>query len=119
MTTSKKTYRLSPTQIAEIAPGRGSCLASDMILVDGKAVAYMYREHPELDHDSGWRFLAGTESQEYVDDPDHWAYYDVNTVANYDPSIVPLLGEPIGSAFERDKAGAFVEIPFPSDPDDE
>jgi hypothetical protein len=25
----------------------------------------------------------------------------VNTIANYDPSIIPLLGSPIGSVFEK------------------
>src|SRR6478752_5173256 len=117
--TSNKLYRLSPTQLTSIAPGRGSCMASDMILVDGKRVAYMYREPPDSDHDSGWRFFSGEESQAYSDDPEHFALYDVNTVANYDPSIVAWLDEPVGSAFERDESGAFIEIPFPSDPDDE
>jgi hypothetical protein len=116
--TSNKRYRMSPNQIVSIAPGRGSCIASDMIMVDGQRVAYMYREHPDSDDDSGWRFFAGTESQAYTDDPDHFALYDVNTVANYDPSIVAWLDEPVGSAFERDEVGQFIEISFPSDPDD-
>jgi len=29
-------------------------------------------------------------------------FYDVNTVANYDPSVVPLLNEPVGSAFAKE-----------------
>jgi len=27
--------------------------------------------------------------------------YDVNTVANYDPSIIPLLKSPVGSVYEK------------------
>lgn len=71
----------------------------------------MYREEPDFDVDSGWRFLAGVESQEYLDDPKNMAIYDVNTIANYDPEIIPFLHAPIGSAFERDAgSGDFVKV---------
>ena len=113
----KKLYRLAPQEIREIAPGRGACIASDMILVGGQRVGYMYRELPDNDVDSGWRFFSGDESQEYADDATNFALYDVNTVANYDPDIVPLLGAPTGSAFERSPSGQFVAIPMPSDLD--
>lgn len=88
-----------------------------MILVDGQPVRYMYREAPDLVHDSGWRFFSGLESQDYADSADHFALYDVNTVANYDRSIVPYLGAPVGSAFERADDERFVAVPFPEDPD--
>src|SRR5215831_15426900 len=52
-----------------LAPKRGSCLASDMITVHGHPVGFMYREEPDNELDSGWRFFAGSESQEYCDDP--------------------------------------------------
>jgi len=68
----------------------------------------MYGEGPDDDVDRGWRFFAGTESQEYLDDPNNLAIYDVNTIANYDPEIIPFLDAPIGSAFERDpQSGRF------------
>ena len=43
--------------------------------------------------------------------------YDVNTIANYDPEIIPFLDSPPGSAFERDaQTGEFVAVPLnPSD----
>ena len=101
-----------------LAPNRGSCYATDEITVKGNLVGFMYREQPDNPTDSGWRFFAGTESQEYVDDPNNLAIYDVNTIANYDPEISPLLDAPIGSAFERmvDHVG-LVKAPFPDDPD--
>ena len=43
----------------------------------------------------------------------HFAMYDVNTVAHFDPDIIPLLDAPRGSAFARDPSGAFVSVPFP------
>ena len=46
-----------------------------------------------------------------MDDAANLAIYDVNTIANYDPEIVPLLDAPIGSAFEREGGtGPFVAI---------
>jgi len=67
-----KAFRISGDKIVAVAPGRGSCIASDMILVDGHPVGYMYREPPDLEHDSGWRFFSGLESQDYADDTDHF-----------------------------------------------
>jgi hypothetical protein len=61
----------------------------------------MYRDQPDKEVDSGWRFFAGDESQEYADTPDNFAIYEVNTICNYDPAIIPLLDAPFGSAFGR------------------
>ena len=80
----------------------GSCIGSDRITVDGCKVGFMYREEPDSDLDSGWRFFAGDETQDYADDPNNFALYDVNTIANYDLQIVPYLNAPFGSEFERD-----------------
>ncbi|MCC6810798.1 MAG: DUF2185 domain-containing protein [Deltaproteobacteria bacterium] len=98
----KKVYKLKPAQMKVLAPNKGSCIATDRITVDGAKVGYMYREKPDLDHDSGWRFFAGDESDAYANDATKLARYDVNTVANYDPEIIPLLGAPLGSKFGRD-----------------
>ena len=82
-----------------------------MITVDGRKVGFMYREEPDNDVDSGWRFVSGFESQEYMEDAENHAIYDVNTIANYDPEIVPLLDAPIGSAFERENGtGPLLEV---------
>ena len=45
--------------------------------------------------------MAGDESQDYADNPDNWAIYDVNTICNYDPAIIPHLDAVYGSAFGR------------------
>ena len=109
---SMKNFRLKPEQIKPLVQGLGSCLATDRILVDGLKVGYCYREAPDNKNDSGWRFFSGDEEQEYIENPDNIGLYSVNTVANYDPQIVPLLSYPEGSAFERNKAGVFVRIAF-------
>jgi len=100
----KKTYALKAEEIRPVATGYGSCIATDMITVLGKKVGYMVREPTERPHDSGWCFMSGEESQEYMDDPENHAIYDVNTIANYSPDIVQFLDAPPRSAFARDRS---------------
>ena len=112
-----KHFRLSAEQIRSLAVGLGSCIASDRITVDGEPIGYMYRAAPDSSGDSGWRFFSGDESQGYSDEPSHFAIYDVNTIANYDTSIIPLLAEPVGSAYGRDESGQWSREDAPIDPD--
>jgi hypothetical protein len=99
---NEKSLCLSREQIRPLATGRGSCFATDMITDEGRKEGFMYREQPDNDVDSGWRFMSGFEPQEYMDDPDNLAIYEVNTIAIYDPDIIPLVDAPIGSVYERD-----------------
>lgn len=115
----KKPFRLRADQIRPIATGYGGCIATDMITCEGRKVAFMYRESQDRDLDSGWRFMSGFESPEYMNDPDNHAVYDVNTIANYDPDIIPYLDAPAGCAFERENGtGPFVEVHDFNPPDD-
>ena len=113
----EKRSKLRPDGIRPLAPGRGGCYATDHITVDGHRVGYMYREPADDSFDSGWRFFSGRESDEYANDPENLAIYDVNTVANYDPEVIAFLDAPPGSAFARDsRTGEFVAEAFiPSD----
>lgn len=108
-----KTYKAIPGGVKPLATGLGACVATDRITVDGRPVCFMYREAPDMDVDSGWRFMAGDEDQDYMDDADNHGIFDVNTIANYCPEIVPHLKAPVGAAFERERAGRpFVAIDF-------
>jgi hypothetical protein len=108
-----KTFKIQSDKIRPLATKHGACIASDMITVEGKKVGFMYREAADFDVDSGWRFMSGYESQDFMDDADNHAVYDVNTIANYDPGIIPFLKSPIGSAFERvGGTGPFIEVEF-------
>ena len=97
-------------EIKALAEGRGACFATDMITCDGEPVRFMYREPPDNEVDSGWRFTSGLETDQYMDDPANSGIYDVNTIANYDTDIIPFLDTPTGSAFERDASGNFVSV---------
>lgn len=107
---SKKKFKLSTENIKDLITPIGACYASDRITVDGLLVKYMYREEPRFDVDSGWRFFSGTETQDYINNPDNLMIYDVNTIANYDSSIIPYLGMPIGSELERSVENKFIII---------
>jgi hypothetical protein len=114
----QKNFKLSTEQIQPLTEGHGGCIATDMITVEGRRVHFMYREPPHNDLDSGWRFTAGLESEEYMDDPDNHEVHDVNTIANYDRDIVEFLNAPIGSAFERDRTNSkFLAVDFEAPPD--
>jgi len=106
-----KNFPLKAADLRPLALGHGGCIATDMITVHGRKVGFMYRVLPTRGEDSGWCFMAGDETQEYMDDPGNHGVHDVNTIANYDPEIVPLLNAPAGSAFERIE-GRLVPVNF-------
>jgi len=97
----KFNFILQPDQIKDLINPMGFCMVSNKITVDGEKVGFMYREKPDDKNDSGWRFLSGTETQDYVDDPHTSKIMDVNTVANYDEAIIPYLKMPYGTELER------------------
>lgn len=116
----EKTYVLTKSEIVDLAPGRGTAAATDEVTVAGRAVGYMYREEPDDESDSGWRFLAGDETQEYLDDERHVGVFDVNTIANMDEAIIPYLEAPAGTQLVRDdESDEFEEIGPEADDDDE
>lgn len=117
-----KSYKLSEPEMRPLLKdwdGPAACLATDEITVSGKPVGYCYREKPEREgQDSGWRFIAAVESEEYLSDPSHIGVYSLNTICNYDPDLIPLLSAPYGSAFARGEDGAFHYEPLnPQDSD--
>ncbi len=87
--------------------GADGCIATNRITVEGCKVGYCYREEPDGGWDSGWRFTAGEESEEYMDDPNNAGIYKLNTICNDDPDIIPLLNTPAPCAFARDEQGVF------------
>ena len=88
--------------------GPNGCFATDHITVLGKKVGWCYREQPtEGRPDSGWRFFSGEESEDYVNDARNTEVYDLNTICNYDPDILPLLPAPVGTAYMRGPDGKF------------
>jgi hypothetical protein len=94
------------TTPAESSTATGRCLATDKIVADGQPVRFMYREEPMFAGDSGWRFLAGTETDAYMEDPRHQRAHDLTVVLRLDPTVAPLLDAPVGAAFQKPQPGA-------------
>ena len=63
-------YHVKAEDVKSLLPdwkGVDGCIATNRITVEGCKVGYCYREKPDGDWDSGWRFTAGDESEEYMD----------------------------------------------------
>ena len=96
-----KKLMIAEEDIVRLIPHDGGCVATDRITVDGCEVGYMYREDPEEEGDTGWRFYAGDESEDYVYDLRNSGIYEVNTIANYDSAILAHLHTEAPCAFEK------------------
>lgn len=77
----QKTFAIPGPAIREIIPDRRACIATDRIMVDGRAVGCTRRYPVDEPVDSGWVFFAGDEDQEYLNEPSNFGVYAVNTVA--------------------------------------
>jgi len=97
----EKRFAIPRSQIRDLVSAPGGCFITDRVTIDGRPIGYMYREEADHSADSGWRFFAGDETPEYVDDATNMAIYAVNTAANYDPDIIPFLDTPAPCAFEK------------------
>jgi hypothetical protein len=106
----EKKFNFSMTVVLPLVNSMGSCVVSDKVSVEGLQIGYMYREHPNSDVDSGWRFFSGLEEQDYVDNPDNLMLFDINTIANHDPAIIDYLKSPFGSEYERMENNKFKRI---------
>ncbi len=97
-----------PSSIDKFLP---RCIVSNQILLDGQPVDYMYREASNRENDSGWRFLAGDESTDYLDDAENVRVVSLGALLREDDSVLDLLDAPVGSAFERrERSGRFVAV---------
>lgn len=105
-----KNFKIKKEDILQLLPNVGSCIASDKITIDGCQVGFMYREEPDFETDSGWRFFSGYETDEYINNPENLMIYDINTIANYDNAIIPYIEMEIGTELERQGDNSFIEI---------
>lgn len=98
-----KIFKIKPEDLKQIIKDERGCLATDKITVEGMKVGFMYRDRPDedIENDSGWRFFSGTEEQDWVDDINNSEILSINTIANYDPAILPYLKSKVGSEWER------------------
>lgn len=98
---SDKEFIIDPDNIKDVIKPMGYSIVTNLISQDGHQVGFMYREEQFDEEDSGWRFLSGTESEEYLDVPENSKAFSVNAIANHDPAIIPYLHNKPGTAWER------------------
>lgn len=87
----------------------GYVVATKRLIELGGPVRFMYREIPSND-DSGWRFFAGDEDNNYLSDPDNIGIYDISSILAIDTSVEPYLNNGPWVAYERNDDGIFVEV---------
>ena len=103
-------FLINGEDIKKIIDDDRACIVTNRILVDGAKVGYMYREEPSDQYnDSGWRFFAGDESEEYCNTPENYKIVKLNTLCNYDDSVISKLDKNIGEAYKRNKSGKFIK----------
>lgn len=104
-----KNFKIKAEDIKELTNIKGGCIASDKITVDGLQIGYMYRENPSNESDSGWRFFSGNEDEIYTNNPDNFNIFELNTICNYDKTIISYLESEFGSSFKKTN-GEFKKI---------
>jgi hypothetical protein len=83
------------------------CMTTQKVLYENAKIKWFYREESmgemrEGIFDTGWRFMAGDETDEYLEKPDNLHLVSLGALLNKDDSFVDLLDAPEGSAFGWD-----------------
>ena len=100
--------------IKELVKNGGYCIVSNKVSIDENKIQYCYKEEPDNDNDSGWRFFAGDEDDEYCANPDNFHIFDINTLCNYDKQIIKILNAKPNSMFAKNKL-KFIQVEIPKD----
>ena len=82
---------------------------SRKIVDNGYKVGYMCKEEPLNNNDSGWQFLAGNESDKYINDSKNIALLSINEVYGLDKDIWNYLDSTAGSSYIRISSNEFEE----------
>ena len=127
---NEKKKKTTPTLLAEetdYTTGLGVgefCAASRLITEQGCRVAYMRRFliEREMGHDlrsdSGWLFMSGRETGEYLSDPTNIEVCRLNTICNIDSDIIPFLTLPYNTIVVRRADGKLRVEELESDADE-
>lgn len=105
----EKQYFPNLKEKEELVKEQLGCYVTDRISIDGCEVKYMERQPQNPKYaDSGWKFLAGDETGEYLSHGINIGVFDLNTIANYDKSIIPFLDSPVGTVYAKNEDGMWV-----------
>jgi len=79
-------------------------IVSARVARDGCPVRFLYREATDRDDDSGWRLMAGDESDEYLDDPRNALVMPLRELVERDATLTDVFRTAAPCAFERKSA---------------
>ena len=88
----------------------GYALAPKQLVEHHMKVRFMYREKPDDPFDSGWRFFSGYKDDEYVNNPENIGLFDIKSISEIDPDVIPLINNPLGTAFERENEHSAFQV---------
>lgn len=69
-------------------------------------IGFANRQAPMNKTDSGWAFLSGKESQEFLDDSSNSIALPLRQIIEIDPSLTGLLDQPADTYWERSDPGS-------------
>ena len=72
-------------------------IVSKQVSQQHEMIGFLYREAAAFEHDSGWRFFSGDESDGYTDNPDNFTVCGIGEITASNPDILPLLQEKAGA----------------------
>lgn len=79
--------------------------------IDKNYVGFCYREYSDIKIDSGWRFLYGDESEDYLDNPVNVITQDLSDIVEWKPQLKDILTLKPGTELEwNPDAEAFDKI---------
>ncbi len=94
-------YQPQEREWVEMFDLRQECLITKKALEEER-IGYMYRQNPEEDFtDCGWRFMAGDETEEYVNEPGNIIVCQYSMVCNIEPSVRAYFYSDRGKQYEK------------------
>jgi hypothetical protein len=74
-------------------------------------IGYCYRDEPENNIDSGWRFLYGDEDEDYLDNPTNSEAVYPEDMLSINPALDSILSAPVHAEFEwEDESQTYIEF---------
>lgn len=114
---AKKKKAAAAAKKKAAATKKAALCSSRVVGPKRKAVLFAYRQEPDNDMDSGWRFLHGDESESFLGDAKNCLVTPMDLVLAMDPTLEGLLERPVGAAFRRASVAAKWELLEDYDPE--
>ena len=82
-------------------------IVSKQVSQQHEAIGFLYREAAAFEHDSGWRFFSGAESDEFCEDAANFDTLPLSQALELCPEAAALMNETAGAWEWDDDAGRF------------